>query len=215
MQLNPDAFNALLEDFAEPMLWRRSNACPCLNPKSGAPDIHCPLCHGKGRIWAAPVDTSAAVASSSSQQQWAKMGLWAQGDLVLSIPESSALYDIAQYDRITQLTSTDDFSLPLVRGAPSERLHGRVKAVTRVFWLDGATVVDGGIPVVGDDGVPSWPGGGAPPAAKTYSVTGTRYNEYFCFGQFSNDRMKHGGLRLPRKMVLRKFDLFGRGPAQG
>lgn len=212
MQLNPAAFDAMLEDFAEPMLWRKSNACPCLNPKSGAPDPKCPVCSGKGRIWGAATPTSSAVASSSSQQQWAKNGLYQQGDLVLSIPQSSALYDITQYDRVVQLTSTDDFSLPLVRGAPTERLHGRVKEITRVFWLNGSTAVEGSIPTVADDGTITFPGSGAPPAEKTYSISGNRYAEYFCFGPFSNDRMKHGGLRLPRKMVMRKFDLFGRGP---
>lgn len=209
MQLNPAAFNQLLTNFAEPMLWRRSFSCACINPSSGSPSAKCPVCSGKGRLWLPALQVNVAVASSSTQQQWAKMGLWQQGDLVVSIHEASPMYEISQFDRVTQLTSTNDFSLPFVHGSVTERIHGSVKAVSRLFWLDGATVVDGPLPVVNGDGTFSWPNG-EPPSGKTYSLTGTRYAEYFCFGPFSNDRMKHGGARLPRKMVMRGFDLFGR-----
>jgi hypothetical protein len=214
MQFNVQGFNNLLESYAEPMLWRRSNACPCLNPNSGSPDINCSLCGGKGRLWDVPreLDKGAAVASSSTQQAWAKMGIWQQGDLVLSIPESSPMYEISQFDRVTQLTSTDDFSLVLIHGSQKERIFGQVKSISRVFWKNSAALlVEGAIPSVNPlDGTLVWPANGQPPVASPFSITGTRYAEYFCFGPFSNDRMKQGGLRLPRKMVMRRFDLFGR-----
>lgn len=213
MQLDPQAFNAHLANFAEPFLYRRAFACPCINPTSGAPKHNCPQCAGKGQLWEAPVQTEAAVASSSVQLQWAKMGTWEQGDLVLSIPSDSVLYGVAQYDRVVQLTSTDRRSITMIRGDRSERLRHAVKSISRVFWLsdDQSDTVEGGIPTFNEAGELTWDSG-APPAGRSYSIAYERYVEYFCFGEFANDRAKHGGLDLPRKVVMRRFDLLGRTP---
>lgn len=211
MQLNPQAFNALIDNMGESFLWRRAYACPCINPHSGAAKPGCPQCNGKGHIWDAAIESTAGVCSSGTQLNWTKMGRAEAGDLVLIIGENSPLYEVGQFDRVTALTSSDGFSLPLVRGTPTDRIFGPVQVFTRVFWLNaGGAIVEGGLPVQAADGTLSWPNGGAPPAGATYSVSGSRYTEYFCFGQYSSDRMKHHGARLPRKMVMRRFDLYGR-----
>lgn len=211
MQLNPQAFNALIDNMGESFLWRMAFSCPCVNPLSGSPKPGCLQCNGKGRIWNNPIECTAGVCSSSTQLNWTKMGRAETGDLVLIIAENSALYAVGQFDRVTAKTSTDPFSLPLVRGAPTERIFGPVQVFTRVFWLDASSaIVEGGLPVQAADGTLSWPNGGAPPAGTTYSISGSRYTEYFCFGAYSSDRMKHHGARLPRKMVMRRFDLYGR-----
>ncbi|MCK7579808.1 MAG: hypothetical protein MZV65_31715 [Chromatiales bacterium] len=49
----------------------------------------------------------------------------------------------------------------------------------------------------------------------TYTLAGRAYPEYFCYGDFPQDRAHHHGEPLPRKVVLRKFDLFGRTLARG
>jgi hypothetical protein len=214
MQLNAEAFARHLDGFAEQFKYRKAYACPCLNPTSSAPQANCPACLGKGWLWSLPIDADCAVASSKVQLEWSKMGNWESGDLVLSIPYTSVLYGIAQFDRVVQLTSTDERALVLVRGSERERLQGAVKQVLRTFWFadDGQTPVEGGIPTVGGDGRLAWPATGAPPAGKKYSITYCRYTEYYCFGEFSNDRKKHGGALLPRRVVLRRFDLLGRTP---
>lgn len=210
MQLSPAAFNTLLGNMGEWFAWRKSMACPCVNPSSGSPVAGCPSCNGHGRIWYEAVRALAGVASSNIQQAWAKMGMYMSGDMVLSIPENSPLYGIAQFDRVLSETNTDPFSLALTRGAPAERLQGVVLSIDRVFWLDNAgALVDGGIPTVNAEGRLTW-ASGAPPTGKAYSISGVRQQEFYCFGAYSVDRMKHGGARLPRRMVLRKFDLFGR-----
>lgn len=211
MELNPAAFNDFIDGIGETFLWRPSFACACLNPSSGAPKANCPVCGGMGRIWSAAVSGTCGVCSSGTQLQWAKMGQYEAGDLVLIIAENSPIYEISQFDRLVTTSSTDNFSMPLVRGAPTERVYGSVKEFTRVFWFDDQfAIVEGAMPVIDAQGRLSWPNGGAPPAGKAYSLTGVRNTEYFCFGQYSSDRMKHHGARLPRKMVMRRFDLFGR-----
>jgi hypothetical protein len=56
----------------------------------------------------------------------------------------------------------------------------------------------------------SWPNGGGPPIGVTYSLTGTKFDEYFIFLNLPSDRNEHEGARLPKKVTLRKWDLFGR-----
>lgn len=137
------------------------------------------------------------------------MGLYVAGDAVLSVPENSPLYGIGQFDRVVMLNSTDPFSTIKVRGK-DDQLTVTVETIARVFWLDqNSVVVEGPLPAVSADGVLSWVING-PPAGTQYTVEGTAFSEYFCFGPFSSDRNEHHGARLPKKSVLRKFDLFGR-----
>lgn len=208
MFLNPAAFNSHLQHMGQKFVWRKAFRCPCVNEFSGAADPGCPNCSGKSWFWDGPVDAVAGVASQQTQLRWAQFGLWQDGDIVVSIPESSAMYDMGQFDRALLLNSTDTFSLPLTRGGPTERITDPVEKVTRVFWLNAQKeVVDGALPVVDANGVPTWAEGG-PPIGTTYTITGKRYNEYFCWGPYPSNRMEHQGARLPKRVVLRKFDLF-------
>lgn len=212
MRFNPAAFDRFLTSIGQRVTWRRSYACACVNPASGQPDPKHALCSGKGRIWEPPVQTVAGIANQKVQLAWAQMGMYEAGDMVLSIPQVSPLWEAGPFDRIVALDSTDIFSQPLVRGAPSERLLFQPVTIDRCFWLHPTTrlPVDGGKPVVGEDGRLSWPNGGEPPAGATYSLTGTKHTEYFLWGDFPSDRNQHSGMRLPRRVVARRFDLFSR-----
>lgn len=212
MRLNAAAFDRHLANLGQDVLWRRSYACACVNPASGQPDPKHALCMGKGRLWDTPVRTVVGIANQDVKAELAQLGLWESGDMVLSIPQSSPLWDAGQYDRVTMLNATNVFSQPLTRGAPSERLLFQPVKITRVFWLHPQTraLVEGQIPHVSEAGVLSWPNGGDPPAGTTYSITGEKHDEYFIWGQFPSDRNMHQGVRLPKKVVARKFDLFNR-----
>lgn len=212
MRFNAAAFDRHLEGIGQQVEWRRSYSCACVNPQSGAPDPKHALCSGKGRIWDAAVPTITGVASQKVQQAWAQMGMWESGDMVLSIPQSSPLWDAGPYDRVTMLNADDVFSRPLVRGAPTERLSFKVVSITRCFWLHPTTrqIVDGSLPVVDEVGSLSWPSGGEPSPGTTYSLTGTKRPEYFIWMDWPVDRNQHSGMRLPKRVVLRNFDLFSR-----
>lgn len=213
MRLNPAAFNSWLANIGQEYTWRKSFACPCISPHSGAAKPGCPQCNGRGRIWDAPVQGVAGIAGSKTQRAWEQFGSYENGDIVVTIPENTPLYDMSQYDRVTALNDVEPFSLPLIRGQ-NDRLLGPVKEVNRVFWLDDTgAIVEGGIPAVSSTGALTW-SSGAPPAGKTYSIQGVRFSEFFCWGQFPSDRNMHQGLRLPRRVVLRKYDLFSRSGKQ-
>jgi hypothetical protein len=213
MRLNPGAFDRHLQHIGQKVRWRRSYACACSNPHTGAPDPKHALCAGKGRIWDDPLDSVVGVASQKTLAQWQAMGMFEAGDTVLSVPQSSPMYDeVSQFDRIVLLNSTDVFSQPLTRGTPTEKLLFQVDKITRCFWLHPQTraLAEGSLPQIGADGRPVWPDGGEPPPGATYSLTGMKLSEYFVFGEFPSDRNEHSGARLPKRIVARRWDLFGR-----
>ena len=214
MKLNPGHFNRFLASIGQQVSWRQSFACPCRSATSGAPDVKCPHCAGKGQQWLAPVQTVCGVSGQKTQEKWANSGRWTDGDVVVTVPGDSPMWEMAQFDRMVMLNASERFSQSLVRGAPTERLLHVVDAVDRVFWLAPVTraMVEGGPPVVDANGRLSWPGGlGEPPPGTTYSITGKKLPEYWCFDSLAGTRNEHSGRRLPTNVVLRRWDLWGRG----
>ena len=214
MQFNAAAFDRHLANIGQQIVWRRSYACACVNPASGNPDPKHALCAGKGRLWVAGVRDVIGIARQDTVAEWVQSGLYESGDMVLSIPQSSPMWDGAgPFDRVVMLNSDDVFSQPLVRGAPAERLLFVPARIDRVFWLSPAdknVIVEGSIPVCDANGVLSWPNGGAPPLGVSYSLTGLKQSEYFIFGRWPSDRNQHSGMRLPKRVIARKWDLFGK-----
>ena len=214
MRLNPAAFNSWIANIGQRLLWRRSYACACVNPASGAPDPKHALCAGKGRLWNDPLETVCGVAKQDVTPEMIAAGLFDSGDLQLTIPSSSPMWaGSGRFDRVVLLNSTDVFSQPFTHGAPTEKIIFPVALLERCFWLAPVTrvVVEGSVPVVAANGTLSWPGGvGEPPPATTYSLTGIKYDEYYVLDQMPSDRNEHSGAKLPKRVVMRKYDLFGR-----
>lgn len=210
MQLNPAAFNRHLNHMGQDVTWRRASACPCKNPNSGASDPKCPHCGGKGQMWDAALPGVVGVTGSKVQKEWAQFGNYESGDSVVTIGSDSPLYQMGQFDRVTMMNAVEHFSITLVHGAPTERLIGKIESISRVFWLNAQKeLTQGGIPNVADNGTLSWPAG-EPPAGTQYGISGTKFQEFFCFGMYPSNRNEHQGAQLPKRVVLRKFDLWGR-----
>jgi hypothetical protein len=211
MQFNAARFNRFLNNIGQSFLWRRAYACPCINPRSKQPAPGCPQCGGRGHLHVEPVKARAGVAGGSVQRKWAQLGRYETGDLVLAVPGDSPMWGMGEFDRVTSLNATDAFSTRLTRGAQGERLFSQPASLERLFWLDDAGgIVEGALPVM-VGGVPSWPAGDGPPPGKTYSLTGTKALEYFVFTDMPHSRNQHHGMKLPQSVVLRKWDLLGRG----
>ena len=190
--------------------WRQAYSCPCVNPNSGAAKPNCPICLGKGKAWDAAQSSVIGISGQKAQQQWAQIGMYEQGDVVVSIPSDSPCYSMGQFDRVLLSNNTQRFSIPLVRGN-NDVLRFTYESITAVFWLDpsGAFIIQGGIPTVDVNGNLTW-ASGAPASGATYTIEGTRFLEYYCYGDFPNARGFFQGETLPRKAILRRFDLFGR-----
>lgn len=212
MRLNPGSFNALLDTgpsaLTQAFLWRRASSCPCTNPMSGAANIKCKQCRGKGFIWSAPVPANCGMSSQQNLKLWAQFGQYEVGDATLTIPESSPLYDAGRFDRIQAVNSSERFSKSLIRGGPGDRFFQTVISIDRVFWLDAEeNIVEGGIPVVEADGEIIFTDG-APPFNTQYSISGYWRDEYFVYQHIVSDRSMHLGARLPKKVLARKLDLL-------
>ena len=210
MRLNPVAFNRFLQHMGQHTRWRRGFACPCVSAYTGQPSAECPDCEGKGRVWEAPVDSGkVGIVGRSLMTKWAQMGQYNAGDVLLSIPSNSPLYEVGPYDRVVLLDRSEPFSDTLVPGH-NTRLRSPVLSIDRVLWKDeGGHNVVGALPAIVDGGLGlSWGADGPPPGAAV-SVTGRRLTEFFCYGDQPFDRRHHGGAALPRSIVLKRFDLFG------
>lgn len=166
------------------------------------------MCGGKGRAWGEEVAARAGVTGQTSLKNWAPFGIIDAGDLMLSIGSDTALYAMGAFDRVLMLDRSEPFSQTVISGV-TDLTNFRALAVDRVCWKSGDALVDGPLPVVAADGRLDW-GLNEPPAGVTYSITGRRIPEFYAFLEIPLDRPHHGGLPLPRRVVVRRFDLYGR-----
>ncbi len=214
MRLDPSNFNRFLNGLGQQVLWREAIDCPCRNPHSGAADQACALCHGVGQAWSEYVEGVVALSGQKQQREWAAFGLWESGDLVVTIPSDSPLYILGEFDRVTFINSSEPFSLTQVR-EKSGPLPFLVRSLERCVVRgtddqEHPVLVELAVPTLDEHNQPTWGAGQGPDPLQTYSLAGRKYPEYFVYGNFPQDRAHHQGLDLPRKIILRRFDLFGR-----
>lgn len=209
MAFSPALFNRHLRQIGQDIKWRQAFACPCVNPASGAAKPGCPLCRGKSWQWAAEVDCRVGLQMVNNKKGFAAFGQWEPGDALLTIGSDQACYAASHMDRFRALNSTSTFSVNLTRG-DSDIVRGTIQSISRVFWTtaDGNAIVDGGIPVVNADGTFTWPDNDGPADGKVYSITGVRYDEFFAYMQIPSNRPMSAGAALPKKLPVRKLDLF-------
>lgn len=199
-------FNTHLNEMGQDVAWRRAHACPCVNPASGQPKVNCKHCLGKGRIWKLPVPARTGVAGGNVMKKWVDFGGYAEGDVIVSIPSDSPLYAVGPFDRVLFLNRTEPFSQNVVKGV-NEVIKFPVLELEQVSYIAGDDVVDAPLPLILPDGSLEWSGVELPDGV-TFSITGRRRAEYFCWPQTLLDRPHSFGLALPRKVVLRRFDLY-------
>ena len=213
MILSPATLNAQLALMGQNVTWARASFCPCRDPQTGAARIGCPICAGRGVFWASPAPSRIGVAGMKVQREWERFGAFESGDVVVSLPSDTPAYAAGENDRILFVNSSEPFDVVLVRGAPNETPIWTAVGFDRCFWLspDGAVIIEGGLPTQNPDRSFTWADGvAAPPEGTQYTLRGRKRPEYFLFQSFPDDRAHFGGLALPKRATLRKFDLFGR-----
>jgi len=141
MQLSPGHFNRFLSGIGQDTLWRKSDACPCISPHSGAANPACPHCSGKGRIWQAAVSGRVGVSSMHAKRQYAVFGIFEAGDLLLTLPSDSPLYAMGQFDQVRLTGATQPFSVILEKGVRDD-LQFHPESIARVFRISGTEIVE-------------------------------------------------------------------------
>jgi hypothetical protein len=80
--------------------------------------------------------------------------------------------------------------------------------IDSVIWIDGSdAIITGTVPTI-VNGALVW-SGTIPPVKTSYTITGRRAPEYYCYQDLPLDRPHEFGEPLPRRVVLRRFDLMG------
>lgn len=209
-RLSARSFNRHLNHMGQAFNWRKGYACPCVSRESGQPDPQCNHCDGKGRQWPdAPVPGTAGVISQAKLKRYEVFGPFDQDDMLLSIGSDSALYAIGQYDRVDALNRTEPFSMALIRGL-NDIIRFPVVSVDRAFYINQVdAITELPVPLVNADGTLDWQGS-PPPAQFSFSLTGRRRPQYYCYLDLPVDRPQHHGEKLPRRVILRRFELLDR-----
>ena len=213
MRLSPARFNRLARQAGQDVQWRQAAPCPCVDPNTGSPRYGCPVCRNLGTLWGAPIPAWTALAGMRVAREYAAFGRWESGDVALSIPGDSPLWAAGEHDRVLMLDSSEPFQVVLTRDGTERVSNGVVSQVDRCFWIPegAAAVVEGAVPTVSATGSPSWAAGATQPdPGQQYTLVGRRHPEFFVMGDLPQDRAHFGGLPLPRRCQVRRFDLFGR-----
>lgn len=116
---------------------------------------------------------------------------------------------MGQFDVVQLLDTTQPFSVLLTSGV-SDAIASQPISIDRVFWRANGVDVDSAARAVTADRKIKWEANAAPPAGVQYSVTGRWMPDYFAYQDIPIERAHHFGKRLPRKVVVRRFDLYGR-----
>jgi hypothetical protein len=206
--LAPGAFDRALNGaLGQKLGWRKAFSCPCVSANSGAAAPACSICAGKGTYWQAEIVGTCGLSNQSQGKSFAQFGEWQPGDALLTIPETAPFYLAGQYDRFRALGSIERFSTALTPGL-NDKLLGTIVAIDSVQWVVNNALVQGAIPTVNADGSLTF-ATGAPPANTSYVVNGTKSVEFFAYLALPASR-NVGVSGLPRKLPIRRFDLFGR-----
>lgn len=209
LQLSPLAFANFLSFIGQDVAWRSSRMCPCANPDTGLVLANCPLCAGKGRIWASPITGKTGVAGQSARREWIDAGKYEEGDEILTIAFNSPLYAAAEGDRLSMINATNRFSVLLVAGTPAAKVFFSVVSLTSASIKVDDTLVDIPLPTIAGNGAVTWSSGQVD-AGVVVTLAGTKRPEYFVAAQLPQVRPMHSGALLPIKIVARRFDLFAR-----
>jgi hypothetical protein len=211
MRLSPQLLDQHLNLKAQPMAWRRASLCPCRDPHTGGADSDCPNCNGIGTFWAAPRAALAPTTAARAARNFADFGRWEDGDVMLSVPGDSPLWGAGENDRVTLLKGEMPFQVKLAHDSLS-RLNFSVARLDRCFWLSPNTrlPIEASLPRVdAQTGVVAWTDlTDAPDPGAQFTLIGVKRPEYFLYRDLPVSRSHFDGLRLPKRMLLRRFDLW-------
>ncbi len=211
---NVEELNASLNDLSQAARWEVASQCPCKSRRTGGADTQCLVCHGNGMTWDAATTCRIALQGMKSVKEFAMLGMWEKGDILVSLPSDSAAYECGEYDRFTLTDSRLRISQVLMRGAVSDALkYTAVISIEKIWGIYANARVDftRGIDYTLVGNVITWlaPASTPLPVGSQYTVVYVTHPQYYVYRDLVSDR-PHGSQDLPRKVHLRLMELFSR-----
>jgi hypothetical protein len=213
MRLSPAHFNSQLQEMGQKMLWRRAQLCPCRDPHSGGANPECPICAGRGVAWGQNIPAHAGVVGAKAMRAFGDFARWEDGDVVISIPSNSPLWGAGENDRVIFTDGHEPFQIQMTRNQ-GVSVPFAAERIDRCFWLgpNGSAVIECSLPRVDPSTrALNWADQStAPDPGAQFTLSGRKRPEYFLYKDIPVSRGHFMGLALPKRAVLKKFDLFGR-----
>lgn len=212
MRLSPGLFNRQLAVMGQAVLWRRASLCPCAGRDhySGGPSQDCPVCTGRGWAWGAGVPSRAGVVGAGAKRKQADFGQWEDGEVSLSVPSDTPLWNAGERDRVEFADGDMGFQLAL-RNSGAPRIDFTPVRFERCFWLRaGDTAFREADPPKWDKatGFLSWPANSIrPDAGEHFTLVGRKRPDFQVVASLPIARAHFNGLPLPRLLKCVRTDL--------
>ncbi|HVM95631.1 MAG TPA: hypothetical protein VMT89_04550 [Candidatus Acidoferrales bacterium] len=215
---DPAKFDGQILQHGTPALWRKASLCPCLNPKTLAPDVNCISCRDlPGWVWD---DGSSVIVFGPGRERrdvYDEEGHRIEGLVRFTLPSAITPGHVDRLDLLVAelVYNGEKFirgkvdaanrSLERVRVRPViavERVLGRVAGNVQDFLVDTDVSIQ-------EDGTIQWDN--PPPDGTLYTVRYRSRPAYVCWEPMSRDE---GGARQPYRVRAQRIDFF-RQPAVG
>ncbi len=231
-KLRAESFEDMIMRRGMPVLWYRSQKCPCWNDNSGQPDYSCKACGGYGYLYEDPIEARHIVVHSLIlSKDFTPIGEYRMGDCVASIPYRkkmmvggkwqfpfNEIYDIGEWDKIIILNSEFRSHETLIKnqtifGREADTLRNEeVTKIINILTINKDTgavtyyVEDEDFSL--EDSKITWlDGGNAPEDEEKYSVLYYHRPVYLGYTQLPQSR-DQDNQRLPKKLILRYRDVI-------
>ncbi len=232
VKLRAESFEDMIMRRGMPVLWQRSQKCPCWNDDSGQPDYDCEACDGEGYLYEDPIETSyILIMGLILSKEFTPIGEYRMGDCIATIPARkkmkvnglwkflpNEIYDIGEWDKIILSESEFRSHETLIKGKSLFERDAdtlRKEEITKVINIlsinkdtGEVTNYNQGTDYELDGRKIDWlAGGNSPDEDQKYSILYYHKPVYLAYTQLPQSR-DQDGQRLPKKMILRYKDVI-------
>lgn len=200
---NPELHRSLIQRRGEPIVWRRSHQCACMNPVTRQQNPRCEVCDGIGYLYIETgEDLIALVRQVDERQQLMKYGQAMVGDITVTTMPDTARIGAGDMIELTLRTFRYEENIA-ASGETTDVLHyTRVGALEYVASLETTYVVD-------TDCVLNPAGTGIiwlttpPDAGVTLSIAYLRIPQYIVQPGAVATRRVIGGVQMPQRIAAK------------
>lgn len=222
-----DDLAEFVSDMGQAVEWRKASTCPCIDRTTGGANPTDPVCGGKGYVWKAGENYTMLLVGYDASRMREQYGDMEHGDAVLTIPPfyfnkakspwqkitCKAYDELGEFDSIIAAEGTERYDHVAVKGGNEVLPSQRPVALQSVYDVATGAVrswkVGSEVSLVGR--TVTWAPTMGPAADVQYTVTFTARPEFIVVRSLTMLRQHQGGRALPRKVHLRKANLFWAG----